>query len=123
MIQALQSISKGTEITINYCATIEDTLKDRTDRRAHLNNIWGFNCECTICKGGPSANEARRGALEAYRELSELREELEQSRVEGTDEGTCEQTHEPQRRVLELYDSVFNNLRTLGIIDQKLSEM
>lgn len=123
VIQALQPIPKGTEITVNYCATLADTLKCRVDRRARLRDTWGFDCTCSVCKSGPIADQQRQQARDSHRQLLYLQRDLEESRRNGTDDGTCAQVHQPQRRILRLFDDVCTRFKGLGILDQGLSEM
>ncbi|KAM0718447.1 hypothetical protein Q7P37_005517 [Cladosporium fusiforme] len=123
VVQAIQRIPKGTQITLNYCSSIEDTLKSRVARREHLKSNWNFNCDCATCKGGPTADTARAAARQAHTELKALQNEFDEGLHDDVEGATCDEAHEPQRRLLDFYQNVINMFKNLGILDQKLSEI
>jgi hypothetical protein len=49
MVHALRTIRRGEEIYLSYISSLEDTLKNRKDRREILQDRWGFRCNCSLC--------------------------------------------------------------------------
>ena len=72
-VHALRDITKGHQIYVSYIATLEDTLKSRSERRTLLSIGWGFECTCAVCHVGSAtwlADDELRG--KAWREWQAL---------------------------------------------------
>ncbi|KAK3115056.1 hypothetical protein LTR53_005975 [Teratosphaeriaceae sp. CCFEE 6253] len=61
IVHACRDIQAGEEITMAYCSPETDSVATR----AHTKKVWGFECDCRICKMDAGTSKAQRDGRRA----------------------------------------------------------
>jgi len=110
-LRAIRSIPSGTEITIEYQALEEDSLRFKTHRRTKLRKQYSFVCSCTACQASTAVGRERDTAGVQAKQAELDRQSIPANG--GTEAARVQ-------RLVNL-DTYITSLRNLDIRDFKLS--
>ena len=60
VLVSTRDIKQGEELLVDYCGHSDEW--EGTERRDHLSLFYGFDCECPICAGAPSAQPPKNNS-------------------------------------------------------------